>query len=722
MTFAALRGGSRPRDVALGLSLGLLAGFVAGWNYTFVALLVLAALVNLSTRWMLAAGCAASLVSVFASPWIGRLGRLLLDELRLGKAIAWLGDSPAVAMLDWDRYRLVGGVAIALVLSVPAIRAAYVFAAAASDNDTAARGPLFRPAFWLIAPLVLVAGGIAPWMFRTRAAVDWLFDELSAANGAQVSAERVSLSLWTGELEIDGLSVPDPSKLDHDRLRIGTLRCRLDPGLVLRQRLHAEHVLLENIDRDVQRASAARGKHQLPTAFVAKEGVHQAANSTQSEIDLHEHLRHWDRFTQKLDWMQRVIVACEWVAGLDAPRVDAGPAINSLASDRSPLGMARPRVVIDLVEAERLGPAWGLGSRAKLMVTQLQSHPTALDRPTTCRVVVPSCAAEVVVDLDWHKSGLQHAVSLKAYNLPLSTMLDPRGRLRVANGAISLVGSGVVDSQRVDLRLQVDARGVEGTVVGEETIGGLTPEFWNRALASLSDISEDVHLVGRWTEPRLRASMNDVVTQLRHQLRAAGAHELVAQLEAERSQPPRTTTHAPAVEGPSQPQAPQSKIAVLQRLPPVGDVPMPPSPAIERLPAIEAFVDYGPVVDPFLGRTARPAAALPPSPVVAVEQPKYQPIIAPAAVASIAPSSPQQPQMPLAPPTAASSQRQALFDPPPPALAGSPPLRAYRPAQVAARQPTVTPTPPPATPPRPPSTFSWLSEKFQKNAAEQHKR
>jgi hypothetical protein len=708
--------------VAFGLSLGLLAGFVAGWNYTFVALLVLAATVNLSTRWILAAGCAASLVNVWASPWIGRLGRLMLDELRLGKAVAWLGDSPAVAMLDWDRYRLVGGAAIALILSVPAVRAAYVFVAACSDDDSAAKGPLFRPAFWLIAPLVLVAGGIAPWMFRTRAAVDWMFEELSAANGAQVSAERVSLSLWTGELEIDGLSVPDPSKLDHDRLRIGTLRCRLDPGLVLRRRLHAEHVLLENIDRDVQRASFAQGQHQLPTAFVAKGEVHQAANSTQSEIDLHTHLRHWDRFAQKFDWMQRVIIACEWVASLDAPHVDAGPAINSLASDRSPLGMVRPRVVIDLVEAERLGPAWGLGSRAKLVLTQLQSHPTALDRPTTCRVVVPSYAAEVVVDLDWHKPGLHHAVSLKAYNLPLLTMLDPRGRLRVAKGMVSLVGSGVVDAQRVDLRLQVDARGVEGRVVGDETIGGLTPELWNSALASLSEIREDVHLVGRWTEPRLRISISDVVTQLRHQLRAAGAHDLVAQLEAERNQPPRKTAHPTTIAAPVQAQAAQSQIAVLERLPPVEDVLAPRSPAIERLPAIEAFVDYGPVVDPFLARSAPLVSAMPANSLVAVQH-ADQRAAAPPSVAAIAPPLPRSsPQTQAASPRMAASQPQALFDPPPPALAGSPPLRAYRTAQVAARQPTVTPTPPSATRPRPPSTFSWLSEKFQKGTAQQQKR
>jgi uncharacterized membrane protein len=63
---AMLRGGSRPANLALAVTLGLAIGFTAGWNFTVLALLLLAALGNANSKLLTASALAGALIS---APW-----------------------------------------------------------------------------------------------------------------------------------------------------------------------------------------------------------------------------------------------------------------------------------------------------------------------------------------------------------------------------------------------------------------------------------------------------------------------------------------------------------------------------------------------------------------------------------------------------------------------------------------------------------------------------
>ncbi len=121
---AALRGGGHPAGVALAVGLGLVAGFASGVNLTFALLLWLAIVLNVRSSVFVVTWAIGLALAIGGHSICHGVGYALLDELSLGELIAKLGDSPVVALLDWDRYALVGGVAIAIVLAVPAARGA----------------------------------------------------------------------------------------------------------------------------------------------------------------------------------------------------------------------------------------------------------------------------------------------------------------------------------------------------------------------------------------------------------------------------------------------------------------------------------------------------------------------------------------------------------------------------------------------------------------------
>ncbi len=75
-----LRGGSRPVNLALAVTLGLAIGFTAGWNFTVLALLLLAALGNANSKLLAASALASALVAWLATPVTSCIGALVFDE------------------------------------------------------------------------------------------------------------------------------------------------------------------------------------------------------------------------------------------------------------------------------------------------------------------------------------------------------------------------------------------------------------------------------------------------------------------------------------------------------------------------------------------------------------------------------------------------------------------------------------------------------------------
>ncbi len=292
--FGMVRGGVHPREVAMAVMLGTLAGFVTGWNFTLVAVLLLVLVVRAPLNVFGQAWGAAAALSLALTPLTHRTGRSLLENSSFGHWLAGHADSVWLALFDWDRYTLVGGVVWALVLGLPAaffvgrltrslqkrfhklqerldadqqqwkarftVRAAcwMVFGGYEKAAPPQTRPRLFRKLGLVAMALVLAPAGFAAWMYGPSFAENSFLYTLTAANRAEVNADDMQLSLSDGLLNIYNLQISDPDNLDQDRFRIKQVTAVVRPGPLLRGQVLIDKILLEGITSDEPRAERAK--------------------------------------------------------------------------------------------------------------------------------------------------------------------------------------------------------------------------------------------------------------------------------------------------------------------------------------------------------------------------------------------------------------------------------------------------------------------------------
>ena len=355
------------QGVALAVSLGLLAGFVGGWNLSLVALLLLAVVFNVRARTFFVMWVVGFALSWMLVPLSFGLGRWLLDHTGLGAWLATNFDEQLIAWFGWDRYTLVGGALFALFLAVPTVlglrawrlskrRAgqanevrenvtAVASPAAATDamrlahrsrwrrwlgaaeealiqEATPAHASLVRP--WALWGLVvsLATAALAAWLLTPRFAATRLIEVLTWANGAKVDAQRISVTPWTGHVEIDGLTATDPSFPELDRLRIGRLWGQLDTTALVRGRLVIESMQVTGVSTSSTPNHAAAG---VGTSSPGSEplcelagGANSASASEGGPVALGDCLDCWGLAADNVRRLERLLDGLDAVAALDA--------------------------------------------------------------------------------------------------------------------------------------------------------------------------------------------------------------------------------------------------------------------------------------------------------------------------------------------------------------------------------------------------------------------
>lgn len=531
--FACIQGGRGPRHVASAVVLGVIAGCVTGWNLSLAAVLLLAALFNLRTKIFAVAWAAGLTMSWLATALTYRLGQFLLDGTPLGATLGSLGDNAWIAMFDWDRYTLVGGAAMGFGLALPAAKLIAKFAVRASAEVDGLGERWLRPCWYLPTSVGFALCAAAPWWLGPMLVERELLRQLAAASGAAVEAGNFRLSLWSGELEIDDLQFADPQHLDRDQLRVGRLTTQVRVGALLRGRLAADKLLMTNLRVDVARRQAADS--QSGTAFRAKNTYSQLAQPSYSaanhELDLDGYVRDWPAVRERLTQLGRLVAGLESLAAADACGEASG---EWPCGTRSDLAQAQPRVRIDSVRAEELPHAWGLGRKAVLEISGLTSQPAAAEEPTRVEIVAPEYAAEIAATLNLCKPGQKHNVRLAAYDCQLTELVEPATvdqTVIVSGGKLDLQGEGWMTRGRLELRLQLESKPLDVRVASRDRLAGIEGAVWDQGLRSLGSLRIEARLAGPWTAPVLSVNTQRLVEQFKHQLRAAGEHELVQSIE-----------------------------------------------------------------------------------------------------------------------------------------------------------------------------------------------
>ncbi len=577
----AFRGGVHPREIGLAVFLGVLAGFVSGWNLSLAAVL-LAALV-LRTPWKMfgQAWAVAAAVAWALTPVTFRVGHFLLADSPLGGWLAPHADGPWVALFDLDRYTLVGGVLLAPIVALPT---AWIIAAvtrgvqdrlvalqekmSANQHWQARFGT--RMVCWLLfgetelataAPqvgwvrkaglaatvLAIIPAAVSGWLYLPTMLESGLLRGMSLANQAEVTAERCELRLAEGLLEIEGLQIADPRNLDRDRLRIERLTADLKPGPLLRGRLHVETLAVSGLNGDVPRDRPARPcKLELPDFGRDDKSEPRDGRSAGDDwgFGLSEYAKDWRQIEGRLqqvrgllEQIEHVATKCRALSGEQKPEPPEkghdlmGPAYAHLRAMRYGFGRPQPSIWIEDIRAAKFAAGWGLGDSAKLQLNDVSSEPELTQRPVKLRVEADGGAVLLAATFNVHRPGTPHDVGFEARDVALERLVDT-SRLShtfaIQAGKLHFSGLGTMTSRQVDMPMAVGLRDLNVRLLGEQKIAGLSPDLWNQGLSKLGGLEVQSRLTGRWSAPRLQVNTRDLAEQFQAQLRAAG-HAVLAQ-------------------------------------------------------------------------------------------------------------------------------------------------------------------------------------------------
>jgi len=113
-----LRGGAAPFEVFLAVLLGVIAGFVVGFNLTFIALLVILLILNANVAVFLFFFLVGKLIAIPLTPLSFKLGKALLAVPGIEGLVRKIVNAPVAAFLGFERYALLGGLVIGIVLGL----------------------------------------------------------------------------------------------------------------------------------------------------------------------------------------------------------------------------------------------------------------------------------------------------------------------------------------------------------------------------------------------------------------------------------------------------------------------------------------------------------------------------------------------------------------------------------------------------------------------------
>jgi hypothetical protein len=608
-------GGHQPRDVALAVALGVLAGALTGLNVSWTVVFVAAIALNVHTRLFLAVWLASLLLALLSRDSLVTVGRLMLDGTPLGETLSPFGDSVALALLGFDQYVVLGGVAVGSILALlgavafyritiklnqhwQAVSSVETTENASRDKHQAQSAERALVCLWYGAsdrerqvrreasPQRLRCYGIPTataaslalmslsWSMAGWLAERELWRQFSAFNGAEVAAEHTELSLWNGEFIVRELHVADPQDAHRDRVRIGIAKGKLSPGLLLRGHLDVEKLLLDRLSLGAARRTPAR----LDRVAAAAAPAYQTDDAVlrANDLKLDNYVHHWPLVSRQLASLGQVVAAIEQLSRAE----DIGPlaATARFVGRRSELGSPRPWVAVRHLRTAELASGWNLGRKSLVELKELSSNPTLSKHATELKAILPKFGAEVQLTFSLKNGGAPHVLRCSACDLDLTQLAEAPsagGLLSIARGRAKLLGEGVFDRQRLDLQLRIDVESLTVEATGEEALAGIDPALWSAGFARLGSFHTEVVLGGPWTSPRLTADRGRVVSSFQQQLGMVGATDLVDAIEQqlalkdEQSQEP-FVMQATALE-------PQTEVSPSDNQP-WGGLPRPPGP------------------------------------------------------------------------------------------------------------------------------------------------
>lgn len=276
-----LKGGLTPNHVRISVTLAFVLGFIPDYQFSIglaALLLILASLVRINAGLFALSFIVAKTLLLLALPWNFELGHWVLHS-QWGGVFVGLSRLPVLAWFGFEHYALIGSMIVALPLAAIAsvmatiaigrlrvtsaqLQESHYFArfsnslmgraflglllgGAAKEGLSVALNKevsLFRWKQSAILLLLIGALGLGFWQWFKVGLKDTLVPVLERAHGATVDVGELSLDLFAGRLEVNGLAVTDPTNLESNLFVAEQLHIALSTTALLSKRIDITEV------------------------------------------------------------------------------------------------------------------------------------------------------------------------------------------------------------------------------------------------------------------------------------------------------------------------------------------------------------------------------------------------------------------------------------------------------------------------------------------------
>ncbi len=547
-----LRGSARPPQIIASVMLGTVAGFTAGANL-WTVLFILAALVfNVNFFLFLAFWGVGEGIAFAVTPVTFNVGWVLLAVPPIAAVVRFLVNAPGTALLELERYVVLGGIPVALALGAGAgyltsylvQKLRRITEAAQQKSERWQRFKqrrVMRFLSWILfgkkvdpedfspriirrsGAIVLGVGVIliaAASIFVLPPAAEWGIETgLARVNGATVEVDEVDFAPFAGRMYLRGFQMANARDLDRNVWEFREMGASLNLAQLLRGRVVIDRAVVDRARLSARRETRAE---RWPTGKPPVEEK-PAPEPPEEGEPLEKYLKEAEAIKKRIEQVQYYLDRLQSFRGkAERPtkeeaeqRADRWGYSNLTASylvEDVPGFVLRDLQIRDMAVSENMSPL-------TCRMTGLSNNPRLLGAPLTAQVEQTDGAGYGRVELGYHKTVSSTNIRLTVRGIPaqkISGELAGDAPLDMQQGKLAVDCDGTMNAAgKVHLPFRITATGLKASAEEGERAGGVPAGLLARVLSSSDKISLTVVLDGPLRALRARVKMDELMAQLR---------------------------------------------------------------------------------------------------------------------------------------------------------------------------------------------------------------
>lgn len=588
-----VRGGADPLQIFLACLLGVLIGMVPGVNAILVLFIFLFVILNANFGLTVMGFLLGKALCLLAAKQTFGIGYYLMRETALEELFPKLLALPGMAWTDLHVYSVVGGLPVALVagvlmgtivtIAITGIRKGIAKATESekvkglaankfvrlvlrvlfgkaqpkpAEDEEKKEPPIFRRSGLIFVGVLMVAG-----LFAELFVLDWALKHavvsgLESAFGAEVNVADANLSIFGGEIEIDGLQITDRSKPTHNLLAIKKIHGDIDMRALLDKWFVIDKITVETVLTDTPRETP--GKVYEPPAEEAPE-ADAAKDEPEDALSRYVQLgKDLDKYRKQLESIGRFVrdMKCTKQKKDDQKREEEQGTYDErlarkvknrgylrVAADdlmpQHPSWTIREFVADDVMLKDKIVDEVTMKTKEDAFIvsikgTELSSNvelnrspmELSIERRLERRVSGHFNARAVIAAAE--EDG-RHKVDITFNNMPIHNIvqLSDEMPVTVPSGNATITATGYVGTETIDLDLKLRLTKLQIQPKEGRKVLGLDPETARAVFENVSAIPIDVKIEGSIDRPRLIVDKKKIAEGLKKALVDAGKAKLL---------------------------------------------------------------------------------------------------------------------------------------------------------------------------------------------------